>query len=160
MATKKNKAPKKENGRPCGHTQALADRICQQLAEGKSLRSICKEEGMPSQSMVYRWLEKNGEFREQYSLARTWQADTLADEILEIADESSNDTYVDDDGSVKTNAEVVARSRVRIEARKWIASKLAPKKYGDRQMIDMELKDVTPMADRMKQARERAKQAG
>lgn len=160
MATKTSKAPRKENGRPSGHTQALADRICQQLAEGKSLRSICKEEGMPSQSMVYRWLEKNEGFREQYSLARTWQADTLADEILEIADESANDTYVDDDGNVKINAEVVARSRVRIEARKWIASKLAPKKYGDRQMIDMEVKDVTPMADRMKLARERAKQAG
>lgn len=68
-------------------------------------------------------------------MAREDQADTLADEILEIADESENDTYEVDlgDGVIiqKENREVVNRSRLRVDARKWVAAKLKPKKYGD-----------------------------
>src|SRR5690242_3251509 len=72
-------------------TQQVADRICEELANGSSLRSICLADDMPSVSTVCRWLSENAQFREQYAYAREAQADTLADEILDIADDGVND---------------------------------------------------------------------
>jgi hypothetical protein len=67
-----------------------------------------------------------------YARAREDRSDKLADEIVAISDESHNDTYVDDDGNVRTNHEVVARAKLRVDARKWVASKLKPRVYGDK----------------------------
>lgn len=90
---------------------------------------------MPDVKTVYRWMGANEEFRQQYACAREDQADTLADEIIDIADESSRDTITkeNDDGSTYEvcNSEWINRSRLRVDARKWVASKLKPKKYGD-----------------------------
>src|SRR3546814_2685 len=112
-------------------TQEAADRICDELSAGRSLRSICLDGDMPSQSTVFRWLrdEAHEEFRQQYARARDNQADTLADEILDIADDGSND-YVGEEE--KYNGDAVARSRLRVDARKWLAGELAPKKYGEK----------------------------
>jgi len=126
---------KSKTGRPSSFTQAIADVICLRMAEGESLRKICADDGMPSQSMVFRWLAQDDTFREQYARARESQADFLAEEILEIADESTSDTYTDENGNERVNNEVVARSRLRVDARKWLASKMAPKKYGDKVAI-------------------------
>lgn len=128
-------------GRPSKYSDALADRICERLVEGESLRSICRDDAMPSVGTVCRWLGENAVFREQYERAREAQADTLADEMLDIADDGSNDwmeRYDDDGGNVgwKVNGEAVARSKLRLDARKWIASKLKPKKYGERQSVE------------------------
>lgn len=117
--------------RPSKFTQPTADAICERIANGESLRAICADEGAPSQSMVYRWLDKHQEFREQYAHAREAQADKLVEEILTIADESDNDTLYTEHGE-QANSEWIARSRLRVDARKWIASKMAPKKYGDK----------------------------
>jgi len=87
---------------------------------------------MPSQSTVFKWLSLHKEFAEQYVRAREVQADHMAEEILEIADDGRNDTYVDDEGNKKTDHDVIARSRLRVDARKWLASKMAPKKYGEK----------------------------
>lgn len=86
---------------------------------------------------VFRWLanEDFAAFREQYTRARETQADTLFDEILSIADDSKNDTYIDEEGRTRTDQEVIARSRLRVDARKWMAGKLRPKVYGDK--VDM-----------------------
>ena len=119
-------------GRPSDFTQEAADAICERLMLGQSLRAICAEAEMPEQRTVYRWLNANEAFRQQYTRAREVQADTLADECLEIADDSSRDTIKDDRGNDRMDAEWVARSRLRVDARKWMASKLAPKKYGDK----------------------------
>nr|WP_246307956.1 hypothetical protein [Chitinibacter bivalviorum] len=81
---------------------------------------------------VLRWLDRHEEFRGKYARAREIQADTLADEIISISDDGLNDTYVDDKGNQRTDYDVVARSKLRVDARKWYASKLAPKKYGDK----------------------------
>lgn len=128
-------------GRPSSYTAELALVICERLVEGESLRAICREEGMPSQSMVFRWLEANEAFREQYARAREMQADTFADELTEISDDARNDWMErhgekgEDGEPVKgwqVNGEHIQRSRLRIDTRKWIASKLKPKKYGDK----------------------------
>ncbi len=119
-------------GRPSSYSDDLADIICERLADGQSLRTICADEAMPSQSMVFRWLadDRHVAFREQYAKAREAQADTLADEILDIADDARNDWMQREEG-LAFNAEHVQRSRLRVEARKWLAGKMRPKKYGD-----------------------------
>ena len=115
-------------------TQETADAICERLAGGESLRAIVADDDMPGQSTVFRWLAANDSFREQYARAREAQADFLFEEILTIADDGSNDTYETENGPA-TNHDVIARSRLRVDARKWMASKMAPKKYGDKLAI-------------------------
>lgn len=82
------------------------------------------------------WLDgSRPEFSEQYARAREAQADKLAEEALQIADDGRSDTCVDGDGNVKTDTEVIQRSKLRVDTRKWLASKMAPKKYGDKVAI-------------------------
>jgi len=119
-------------GRPSAFSAELADRICEEIANGRSLRAICSDPSMPGKATVFRWLAQEEGFRDQYARAREAQADALADEILDIADDGANDTYVDEDGRERTNTDVIARSRLRVDARKWIAAKLKPKVYGDK----------------------------
>lgn len=124
--------------RPSSFTEEMGDRICELLAEGQSLRAICSADDMPSQSAVFRWLadERRATFRQQYARAREAQADALFGEMLDIADDGSNDWMERrrQDGSTDEvlNSEHVQRSKLRIDARKWMASKLNPKVYGDK----------------------------
>lgn len=133
----RNCAGRDVTGRPSGYTEEIADEICERLANGESLRAICAGEGKPSQSMVFRWLQANEGFRERYARAREAQADVLADESIDIADDATNDwmeiNAADERGEkYRLNGEHVQRSRLRIDTRKWFASKLAPKKYGEK----------------------------
>jgi hypothetical protein len=116
-------------GRPRTYNQALADSICTLIIEGKSLRAICKMSSMPSLATVCRWLAENdartAPFREQYARAKKIQAELLADELIDISDEK---VIVGDDKS--DNARVQAQ-RLRVDTRKWVASRLLPKKWGD-----------------------------
>ena len=124
-------------GRPTVYTPEIAKYICEQLAEGRSLRSICDDEGMPNRSTVYDWLDADTHgFPDQYARARSRQAETMLDEILEIADDTSNDTIITDFGP-RPDAEWISRSKLRVDARKWAMSKLAPKKYGDSKALDV-----------------------
>lgn len=120
-------------------TQKTADAICERLANGESLRGICASDGMPAQPTVFRWLAGNEEFRKQYAHARELQADTLFDEIIDIADDGHNDWMERNYGEEKRwveNGEAMRRSALRIDARKWTAAKLRPKKYGEK--LDVE----------------------
>ena len=137
------------SGRPSGFSQEIAGTICERLSLGESLRSICRDESMPSQSMVFRWLASNVDFREQYAHAREVQADSWADDIIEIADDSSGDVIRDpESGNERFNSEYAARSRLRVDTRKWLMARMAPKKYGDRitQEVDHKSSDgsMTP----------------
>lgn len=123
-------------GRPSSYTDKKAERICDALASGRSLRSICADDGMPDQTTVFAWLAKHDDFRQRYARAREAQADALLEEILQISDDGSNDTYTDDNGNTRTDYDVVARSKLRVDARKWAMAKMAPKKYGDK--LDVE----------------------
>ena len=99
---------------------------------------------MPAQSTVFKWLNEQKEFSEQYARAREAQADLMADEILEIADETERDTIQTDSGE-KANTEWISRSRLRVDARKWLASKMAPKKYGDKVTAEVTGADGGPL---------------
>ncbi len=133
--TKNKPAPKKtKKGRPSLYTEALAVKICRRLAEGETLRAICRDGAMPAISTVMGWLfnGKHADFSEQYAHAREMQADALFDEALEIADDALGDWAVDKDGKKTLVHEHVQRSRLRVDTRKWAAGKLAPKRYGDK----------------------------
>lgn len=114
------------------YNKETADRICKEISERSvSLRTICKDKSLPCTSTIYKWLTNNKSFAEQYARARDMQADLLAEEILEIADNSQGDT-LSGEGGEYANHEWINRSKLRVDARKWLASKLAPKKYGDK----------------------------
>jgi hypothetical protein len=117
-------------GRPSRYTPGKAAAICARIADGESLRAICAA-GHPDKATVFRWLEANLEFRDQYARAREAQADTYADEIVEIADDGTRD-YRMVDGHELVDHDHIARSRLRVDARKWVAAKLRPKKYGEK----------------------------
>lgn len=119
-------------GRPSLYTPELAARICERLADGESLRAICRDEAMPGRSTVMRWLVENEAFRDLYAQARVLQADAVAEDTIDIADFGANDTYTDSDGNKRTDYDVIQRSKLRVDARKWYASKLNPRKYGDK----------------------------
>lgn len=122
-------------GRPSIFSDEIADAICEQLSEGKSLVSICRAEGMPCTSTVFKWLKQNQSFMDSYALAREAQADALFDESLDIADDGRNDwmaSNAEGDEGWRANGENIQRSRLRIDTRKWMAGKLRPKKYGEK----------------------------
>lgn len=123
-------------GRPSTFSQEVADAICERIAQGDSLRAILRDdESLPASSTVFKWLNDVESFSEQYARAREAQADVLFDEILTIADDGRNDSYKDEDGNPRTDHDVIARSKLRVDARKWMAGKLRPKKYGDKLAI-------------------------
>lgn len=111
--------------------------ILERLVGGESVRTICADEGMPAASTVFLWLQADAAFSEQYARAREAQADALFDEILDIADDGSNDWMErkNADGQNigwQENGEALRRSTLRVDARKWMAARLQPKKYGDK----------------------------
>ncbi len=118
-------------GRPSTYSAELADMICERIAKGESLNRMCKGDDMPAQSSVFKWLTEHKDFSEKYTRAREAQADVLFDEILEIADSQEDDVYIKD-GQEFTNHDVIARAKLRVDARKWMAGKLRPKVYGDK----------------------------
>ncbi len=110
----------------------IFDYVCLEIEKGRALRNVLKDENMPSTSTFYQWLENNTDKAKQYARATEVRADIIFDDILSIADENTNDTFVNDNGIEVVNNDVIQRSRLRIDARKWVLSKLNPKKYGDK----------------------------
>ena len=103
--------------RPGSYTPEIAAKICEQLAEGRSLRNICRDVGIPARETVNQWILNDLDgFADRYARARNEGLDTLAEECLEIAADRERDPNC---------------RRVEIDARKWFASKLRPDKYGD-----------------------------
>lgn len=122
-------------GRPTKYNDLIADSICEELAKGRSLLKITEEQDFPSETTVYRWLDQYPEFREKYARARELQADHYAAEIVDLADKDRicrKRTIRADGGEEVVILDQTERTRLQIDARKWYASKLAPKKYGDK----------------------------
>ena len=112
--------------------QEMAQGVLEKLSEGMSLRKACEAVEGAKPRTILDWTESNGEFGAQYAHVRARAYEMLADELVTIADESTNDTFIDENGNERTNAEVVARSRLRVDTRKWMLSKMLPKVYGDK----------------------------
>lgn len=127
-------AAARKPGRPSTYSEANAAAVCGLIAQGYTLRQIGSLPNMPDKSTIIRWLAAHEEFRDQYARANETRALLMADEILEIADDSTNDWVERElkDGTIGLALadEHIARSRVRIDARKWLMEKMAPKRYG------------------------------
>lgn len=111
---------KRKTGRPTKYSDEIIEKICELIARGMSLRAVCLQDDMPSMATVCKWLSDNQEFSEQYARAREEQADLFVDEIISIAD------------SVEPDSAAVAKAKLQIDSRKWVAAKMMPKKYGDK----------------------------
>jgi hypothetical protein len=109
----------------------VLDVICAGISLGKSTRAMCIETGI-SQRSLWNWLASSEELMEQYLRAKELGVDAYAEEIIEISDDCSQDLHVDEKGREVTSREAIARTQLRIDARKWYASRLAPRKYGDK----------------------------
>jgi hypothetical protein len=125
-------------GRPTTYSPELALKICSRIAEGESVRTIVHDDDMPASSTIFRWLldEDKKDFWEQYEKARNIQAELMFEELLEIADDGTNDWMEKEnkDGSTYyvINGEAMGRSRLRVDVRKWYLSKVLPKKFSDK----------------------------
>ena len=119
------------------------DAICEDIANCITLRNIALKHDV-SLGTLFEYVSRE-DHAEQYARARESQADKMAEDILAIADDGLNDTYKDDNGNIRVDQDVVARSRLRIDARKWLASKMAPKKYGDKIAQEISGADGNPL---------------
>lgn len=136
--TKRSTKPHKEKGskpkkigRPSIYTEKLSIDICERLSKGEGLIKICRDDAMPHESTIYEWIldGKHQLFADRYARAREMQAERMAEEIIEISDEADK---VVKSGAEKKSSAYSANQRLRVEARKWVAAKLLPKKYGDK----------------------------
>ena len=120
--------------RPTQYSKEIGDRICGEIARGTALDTICQsDEALPTARTVYTWLREHREFLQNYELSKCDQADLLAEQILVIADDPALEP---------------ADKRIRVDARKWLASKFKPKKYGDRFFQEIsEYRDYSAMSD-------------
>jgi len=97
----------------------LAAKFCAAIADGNTIRTVCKMKGMPSKATVFRWLRDHPDFAKMYEVATDERADTMIDEIVEIAD------------SCKTDADAIRKAKLRIHARVEQAQRMKPRKYGN-----------------------------
>jgi len=104
-------------GRPTDYSDEIAALICSEISSGRSLRSICDDADMPNRATVFKWLAKHASFNDQYAKAQEERTNHFAEEIMEIADEVTGDTQ---------------RDKLRVDTRKWLMSKMAPKRFGDK----------------------------
>ena len=111
-------------GRPTDYSEDIADKICDFFAMGYSMRQVCLEKGMPVPSTIYLWLSKHRSFSDKYVCAKADGQECLVDELSEIADKVLTGVYEPN------------QARVAADIKKWHITKLAPKKYGDKQFIE------------------------
>lgn len=127
-------------GRPSSYTPELAAEICERLAAGESLRAICRDAWMPSDFAVRNWAINDVEgFLSRYMRARDIGLDVMADELLDIANTPVEGVRREesDDGVKEVREDMLGHRRLQVDARKWYLSKLAPKRYGDRQALEI-----------------------
>lgn len=131
----------RERGRPSLYSRELAETICLLMANGNSLAQIVKMPGMPARATINRWILEKPEFRELYTRARDDLVQFWADETIEIADDKSGDTILQSSERgefITPNSANVARDKLRVDARRWLISKLAPGQYGDKPTVEVQ----------------------
>lgn len=137
-------APAREGGR-IELTDDIIDTVLDQVAGGRSLVKVCEAPGMPNRTAFLRRVAADPALQALYAEAMAARADKYAEETIDIADDGLNDTYIDEQGNVKTDTDVIARSKLRVAARQWYAAKIAPKKYGDKTTTELTGADGGPI---------------
>ena len=124
---------------PVRYSDEVAQYICEQLANGRSLRDICRENGMPTESTVRFWvLDDIGGFFAQYTRARAVGYSRMAEEIVELSDTLHFATLRSkrDGKEEEKEVELTEHRRLQVETRKWLLSKMLPKVYGNKNKDD------------------------
>ena len=144
---RKSRATGTKIGRPRAYTEVRALAVLKLVAEAKSLRTIAATPGMPPLQAMLRWMDPGAatfvpSFRERYMRAKEVAADVLADECIKIADDAALDTRTRLNRKTgkeyaQTDLDHIQRSRLMVDTRKWVASKLAPQKYGERLQTEL-----------------------
>lgn len=130
----KPSAKKSKGGRPPEAVDTkIIEEICAWIADGKTLRSFCRQKGKPAWRTVYGWLTKNEEFQARFAHAREIGQDAIAEDTLEIIDEFPMSTGGD---SPRLDSTHVQYNKNRVEQRMKLLAKWNPKKYGDRVGVD------------------------
>ena len=119
-------------GTPQPYSEDTAKEICLRIMRGESLKAICRDDFMPPNWQVHEWLSGKPDLADRYARACEVRADTIFDDILEIADDNQQDIVLNPDGTERLNTDHVQRAKLRIDARKWALAKMQPKKYGDK----------------------------
>lgn len=151
----------RSRGRPSKYDPDKADEILELLSEGQTLREICRRDGMPPATTVRTWARDNREgFSERYALAREVGCFEMVDEIIEIADDGQNDWMArngqgDEAAGWQVNHEHIQRSRLRIDTRKWLASKVLPKVFGDK--VELGDESMGELVKRLNESRDSAR---
>jgi len=126
------------------YSKEIIKKICDEIEAGESVAEICRQDGMPKRKTVYQWLAKYPDFMEKYRASKMAGVEALVDQMMDIANDASEDFKRDDDGCVlldkKGNrvidGEHVQRSRLKIDTIKWVATKLVPRLYGDKTQVE------------------------
>ncbi len=124
-------------GRPSKYSRKLANEICELLASGMSLRSICERASMPDKSTVLRWaMDPKHDFHDRYERARELQIHSLVDDMQDIADDGANDYYEKTGRDGRTyeavDHENINRSKLRVQYRQWLAERVLRRMYGNK----------------------------
>ena len=122
--------------------ERIFEEIFERMSEGEALRNILMDDDMPSTQTFYRWIDEDENKSKQYARASRKRADAIFEGVLDIADNNTADRCSD-------NAVAVQRDRLRVDARKWIASKLNPKKYGDKVDLTTDGEKIQPQIIRI-----------
>jgi hypothetical protein len=120
-------------------SDAMFSTIVDRIAAGELLRQICSVPELPTRKTFFERVAADRNMQAHYLMAPQFRADLYAEETIEIADDTGRDTYIDKDGVRRIDHEAIGRSKLKIEARMWCASKIAPKKYGNRQQVDVDM---------------------
>ena len=112
---------------------------------GASLSQACKDREITRMQFID-YIEKDVRLVDAYARAVEYRNDLKAENIIRLAHSRSNDFYTDKDGNIRPNPVAVQRDRLIIDAERWLLSKLAPKKYGDRIQIDADVKTNAPLS--------------
>ena len=136
---------------PTMYTDALAEEICEAISNtSKGLKELCDENPhWPGPQGIRKWVVSKEKFGAMYARAKQAQADFMVEEILSISDDGSNDYYTDEKGVVRLDGEHVQRSRLRVDSRKWLAAKLAPRAYGEKKEVSVEESLMTKIIDKL-----------
>lgn len=126
----------KTHGPNSSYTPELADEICERLSNGEPLRAICRDVHMPSWRSVYRWMEVDEGFASRIARAREIGHDAIAEQCLDIADDERHDWMLTKKGVI-TNDVAIGRAKLQIHTRLQLLAKWNPKKYGDKQDINL-----------------------
>lgn len=111
--------------------------IIEKIEQGNSLRSVLREDKMPSSQTFFKWIDQDEAKSKQYARACEKRADAIFEEILNIADDQEDDVYEDHEGNIITNHNVIQRARLRVDSRKWMLGKMNPKKYGESSLLKL-----------------------